>query len=146
MSVYLLYFESAQYPSEANYKGFDDVGKYVAPDIFQKEDVTALYKGKKRRATIFFDGVSSGAFYFFGKNEEGKKGELYRDILKEFILSRLSNKCVHSFLYLDIFDGAKLSDITLPDRFDEIAIDELDEKIFKKNVYKGFFKAYVDER
>ncbi|EKZ5282538.1 hypothetical protein REV77_000015 [Klebsiella aerogenes] len=138
MSVYLIYFEKKQQPTDGDFSGFDNVNNYTLPDILHGEETTVDYLGKEIKANIIFDGVSSGDFYFFGKNREGKKGELCRNSLKEFILSRMKNKCVNPFIYLDIFNGEMVYYIKLPEFYVEHSLAELDS-IFKSSTYKGFF-------
>lgn len=138
MSVYLIYFEKKQLPSDGDFSRFSDVNNYSLPRTLHNEEVVVEHLGKKIKAHIIFDGISSGDFYFFGKNREGKKGEFYRDELNKFILSRLENKCVDSFVYLNIFDGDNVTDIKLPDLYIEIPLMKL-ESIFKSNTYKGLF-------
>lgn len=77
-------------------------------------------------------------FIFLEEIEKEKKGELYRESLKEFILHRMKNECVNPFIYLNIFDGENVSCIKLPECYTQISLDELDS-IFKGGSYRGFF-------
>lgn len=138
MSVYLIYFEKKQQPIDGDFSSFNNVNNYTLPDILHGEETTVDYLGKKIKANIIFDGISSNNFYFFGMNREGKKGELFRNVLKEFILSRMENKCVNPFIYLDIFDGGVANCIKLPEFYMELSLVKLDS-IFKSSTYKGFF-------
>ncbi|TGB70826.1 hypothetical protein FFT88_19415 [Escherichia sp. E4930] len=138
MSVYLIYFEKKQQPMNNHFNGFNSVNDYTLPNVLHGEEISVEHLGKNIKANIIYDGISSGDFYFFGKNREGKKGELYRKSLKEFILNRMKNECVNPFIYLNIFDGENVSCIKLPECYTQISLDELDS-IFKGGTYRGFF-------
>ena len=136
MSICLLYFEK-KFASE--HGDFNSVNKYELPNVWVEEKVSVMHQGRNIKASILFDGVSSGNFYFFGRNRDGKCGEAYRDTLRKFISSRLINPCVAAFIYLDIFDDISgMNAIILPDTFKEISLTDLDN-IFKERIYNGFF-------
>jgi hypothetical protein len=142
MSVYLIYFEKNQPVTDGNFGGFADVGNYPLPGILShEEDVAVVHRGKKFRASLIFDGFTSGDFY--GHNQTG---EDYRNTLKKFIAARLENSCVQSFVYLNVFSGADFDgspDILLPDDFDTVTFEAL-EDVFRQSVFQGFFRLLSD--
>jgi hypothetical protein len=139
MSVYLIYFEKKRKYQNGNY---NDVNKFVVPNLWTHDDisdVSVIHQNKKIKARIFFDGITSGDFYFFGRDSYGLRGLKFREVFYDFISSRLSNPCVCPFIYLNVFSGDDdFDNILLPDMFSDIVLKDLD-MIFKNRVYVGFF-------
>lgn len=136
MSVYLIYFEKKRKYQNGNY---NDVNKYVIPNLWINNDISVIHQNRKIKATIFFDGITSGDFYFFGKSSSGLKGLKFREVFYDFLSSRLNNPCICPFIYLNIFSGAEdFDNILLPDIFNNIVLKDLD-MIFRNDIFNGFF-------